>query len=117
MRPAVPLDAWQVGPWNRWAYMHVGELIATVPVPREDGRPWQLGAAAGDLDDLVGPLLEMAYVDGLAVLHEGARDAPSLAVGRQVGTRPGGGDPLAPRAAGPPGTGRRTGARGGGERL
>ena len=72
MRPAVQLDAWQVGPWNRWAYMHVGELIATVRVRRGDGRPWQLGAAAGDVDDLVGPLLESAYVDGLAVLHEGA---------------------------------------------
>jgi hypothetical protein len=72
MRPAVPLDAWQVGPWNRWAYMHVGELIPTVPVPREDGRHWELGAATADLDDLVGPLLETAYVDGLAVLHDGA---------------------------------------------
>jgi CubicO group peptidase (beta-lactamase class C family) len=71
MSPEVPLDAWQVGPWNRWAYLHVGEVVATVSVPRGDGPVWELGAATADLDDLVDPLLETAYVDGLAVVHEG----------------------------------------------
>jgi hypothetical protein len=41
MSPEVPLDAWQVGPWNRWAYLHVGEVVATVPVPRGDGPTWE----------------------------------------------------------------------------
>ena len=72
MSPDVPLDAWQVGPWNRWAYLHVAEVVATVPVPRGDGPVWELGTGAVDLDHLVEPLLESAYVDGLAVVHEGA---------------------------------------------
>ena len=72
MSPEVPRDAWQVGPWNRWAYLHVGEVVATVPVHRGEGPVWELEARAHDLDDLVDPLLEAAYVDGLAVVHEGA---------------------------------------------
>ena len=71
MSPEVPGDAWQVGPWNRWAYLHVGEVVATVPVARGAGPVWELEACANDLDDLVEPLLETAYVDGLAVVHEG----------------------------------------------
>jgi CubicO group peptidase (beta-lactamase class C family) len=72
MADQVPLEAWQVGPWNRWAYSHVGEVVATVPVPRGGGPVWELAHGAAELDDLVGPLLETAYVDGLAVVHEGA---------------------------------------------
>src|SRR5919112_911276 len=72
MSPEVPRDAWQVGPWNRWAYLHVGEVVPTVPVTRGEGPVRELEARANDLDDLVDPLLESAYVDGLAVVHEGA---------------------------------------------
>ena len=72
MGPEVPLDGWQVGPWNRWAYLHAGEIVATVPVPCGDGPTWALGTVAADLDDLVVPLLETAYVDGLAVVHDSA---------------------------------------------
>jgi CubicO group peptidase (beta-lactamase class C family) len=72
MTSGVRLDAWQVGPWNRWAYLHVGEVVATVPVPRGTAPVWELGEGSADLDDLVDPLLETAYVDGLAVIHEGA---------------------------------------------
>jgi CubicO group peptidase (beta-lactamase class C family) len=70
--PDVPLDAWQVGPWNRWAYLHVSEVVPTVPVPRGDGPVWELADGGGELGDLVDPLLETAYVDGLAVVREGA---------------------------------------------
>lgn len=72
MSHEVPLDAWQVGPWNRWAYLHVGDVVATVPVPRGDGPVWELGTGAAGLDDLVDPLLETGYVDGVAVVHGGA---------------------------------------------
>jgi CubicO group peptidase (beta-lactamase class C family) len=67
----VPLESWQVGPWNRWAYVHVGEVVETVPVPRGDGRVWQLDRGSAELDDLVDSLLESAYVDGLAIVHRG----------------------------------------------
>ena len=71
MTARVPLESWQVGPWNRWAYVHVGELVDTVPVRRGAGSISRLERSAGDLDDLVDPLLETAYVDGLAVVHRG----------------------------------------------
>jgi CubicO group peptidase (beta-lactamase class C family) len=71
VKARVPLDAWQVGPWNRWAYVHVGEVVDTVAVPRGGGPVAPLERGAVDLDDLVDPLLGTAYVDGLAVVHRG----------------------------------------------
>jgi len=71
VKARVPLESWQVGPWNRWAYVHVGEMVDTVPVPRGGGPISQLERGAAELDDLVDPLLEAAYVDGLAVVHRG----------------------------------------------
>jgi CubicO group peptidase (beta-lactamase class C family) len=67
----VPADAWQIGPWNRWAYVHVGEVLATAPVPRADGPVAPLEDADAGLDDLLDPLLETAYADGVAVVREG----------------------------------------------
>jgi CubicO group peptidase (beta-lactamase class C family) len=69
---SVPLETWQVGPWNRWAYQHVGEVVPTVPVPAGAGPAWELPARPAALGDLVAELLDSAYVDGLAVLHDGA---------------------------------------------
>jgi CubicO group peptidase (beta-lactamase class C family) len=69
---AVPLESWQVGPWNRWAYQHVGELVPTVAIPRGSRPAWELPAASAPLDDVVDGFLEEAYVDGLAVVHDGA---------------------------------------------
>lgn len=71
MSTPVPLESWQVGPWNRWAYVHVDEVVATVPVLRCDGPRRQLEREPADIDDLVGPLLDGAYVDGLAVVQGG----------------------------------------------
>jgi CubicO group peptidase (beta-lactamase class C family) len=68
----VPLDRWQVGPWNRWSYQHVGEVVPTVPVPHGSRRTWDLPTGEAALDDLAGELLDTAYVDGLAALHDGA---------------------------------------------
>jgi CubicO group peptidase (beta-lactamase class C family) len=65
----VPLESWQVGPWNRWAYVHVRDVVATVPVPRGNGPVRELERRSADLDDVVEPLLERAYVDGLAVVY------------------------------------------------
>lgn len=67
----VPLESWQVGPWNRRAYVHVGEVVETVPVPRGDGPVRPFEPAPAELDDLLDRLLETAYVDGLAVVHRG----------------------------------------------
>ena len=46
MPTPAPLDSWQVGPWNRWAYQHVEEMVPTVVVAA--GRAGaELPAAAG----------------------------------------------------------------------
>jgi CubicO group peptidase (beta-lactamase class C family) len=71
VKARVPLESWQIGPWNRWAYVHVREVVETVPVQRGDGPVRQLERRSADLDGLVEPLLERAYVDGLAVVHRG----------------------------------------------
>jgi CubicO group peptidase (beta-lactamase class C family) len=68
----VPLESWQVGPSNRWAYQHVGEVVPTVPIRRGDGPVHALPARPADLDDVVAGFLDEEYVDGLAVLHDGA---------------------------------------------
>jgi hypothetical protein len=69
---SVPLEAWQVGPWNRWAYVHVDEVVPTTAVPRGGGPAWPLDPGAADLADVVAPVLEDGYADGLAVVHRGA---------------------------------------------
>jgi CubicO group peptidase (beta-lactamase class C family) len=68
---AVPLESWQVGPWNRWAYQHVGEVVPTVAVSRGSGPAWELAARPAGLGDEASGLLRTGYVDGLAVLHDG----------------------------------------------
>jgi CubicO group peptidase (beta-lactamase class C family) len=78
----VPLEQWQVGPWNRWAYQHVRELIPTArvscgpspsPLP---ATPTQLGATRFDRGDGTRPTIDEyvagSWTDGLAVLHAGA---------------------------------------------
>ena len=67
----MPLDAWQVGPWNRWAYVHVDEVVPTAAVARGGGPAAPLPAADAGLEDLAADLLESGWVDGLAVLHRG----------------------------------------------
>lgn len=61
----VPLEHWQVGPWNRWAYQHVGEVVPTVPV--RCGAAAELPSGEAPLGDLADP----PFADGVAVLHDG----------------------------------------------
>ena len=90
----VPLEQWQVGPYNRWAYVHVDEVVPTVPVPRGDGPVAALETDLAGLEDLADELLADAYADGVAVLHEGAlvferyggeMDVASLHLSQSVG--------------------------------
>ena len=43
----VTARSWQDPPFNRWAFWHVGDLLPTYRVPRGDGVPRPLPAAAG----------------------------------------------------------------------
>jgi CubicO group peptidase (beta-lactamase class C family) len=67
----VPADAWQVGPFNRWSFQHVDEVVAVRPVAHDPAgvRPWP-GAVDG-LDDLVEPFVADAWVDGVLVVQRG----------------------------------------------
>src|SRR6478736_5039097 len=61
----IPADAWQVGPWNRYAYTHVSEVVATVPV--------RAGVARELRSEPVDFELELdACTDGIAVVRGGA---------------------------------------------
>src|SRR5918997_304845 len=59
-----PLESWQVGPWNRWAYVHVDEMVPTVAVGR--------GAAVRELPRGGEEVFEAPeHTDGLAVVRDG----------------------------------------------
>ena len=84
----VPLETWQVGPWNRWAYLHVGEVVPTVAVRRDTGRRWELPSEDdGALDDLAAALCETAYADGVAVVRDGTFVLERYANGMGADTR------------------------------
>ena len=58
-------ETWQVGPENRWAYVHVDEVVPTVVVPRGD-RVRELPRGEPE------PSSCPTYTDGLAVVRDGA---------------------------------------------
>ncbi|MGH3002920.1 MAG: serine hydrolase domain-containing protein [Gaiellaceae bacterium] len=49
----VTLANWQDGPYNRWGFQRVGELVPSAPVRRGDGPVLELPDASEDLDGLV----------------------------------------------------------------
>ena len=62
----VPVTArnWQDPPVNRWAFWHVGDLLPTYRVPRGDGAPRPLPAAAARPDLLSVPVTRMDRTPG-----------------------------------------------------
>jgi CubicO group peptidase (beta-lactamase class C family) len=93
-----PLETWQIGPWNRWAYQHVDEVVTTSAVPAAGATPLALPERPADLDDLrfdrgdgtpttLAAHLDAAYVDGLAVLCDGALVLERYRNGMGPGTR------------------------------
>ena len=93
----VPLIDWDRGPWNRWSFHHVSEMVPTAPIRRGDYLS-PLPRAQGSLDLLAytgidgrpttfAAMLDDTYTDGMfvwkdgRVLHEsyhGGMDARSL---------------------------------------
>lgn len=67
----LPADAWQVGPWNRWSFQHVEEVVAVDAVAHDPGRAGVWSSAAGGLDDLIDPFVVDAWVDGVLIAHRG----------------------------------------------
>src|SRR6516225_5245635 len=84
--PSAPVTAynWQDPPFNRWAFWHTGEILPTYAVPRGDGPPRVLPAAAAEPDlfgvpvtrvdgsgGTAGEVLDDTFTDAYAVLQDG----------------------------------------------
>ena len=67
----VTLANWQEGPFNRWAFQHVSELVPSAVLSRGDGPVLELPVAAEDIDPLLGDFLGQTYTDGFLVLRDG----------------------------------------------
>jgi CubicO group peptidase (beta-lactamase class C family) len=78
----VTLANWQEPPFNRWAFLHLRELIPTARIARAPaGQAWPLPRAERDVlgfrfrsqgrELTVAELLEETYTDGFLVLHQG----------------------------------------------
>ena len=77
----VTIASWQEGPWNRWAFQHVSELVPSAVVSRGDGPVLPLVAAPEDLAEIpldgvgststLGAFQQETYTDGFLVLKDG----------------------------------------------
>ncbi len=78
----VPFDDWDRGPWNRWSFQHVREIVPTAEVWRGNNPPSILKREIRDLARItftsargeitVADWLEHSFTDGFLVLHKGA---------------------------------------------
>ncbi|RWX67024.1 6-aminohexanoate hydrolase, partial [Mesorhizobium sp. M4B.F.Ca.ET.089.01.1.1] len=73
---------WDRGPWNRWAFQNIREVLPTVEVWRGNGDRGRFERVEVDLDDLpvvdstgsattLAGLLDETYTDGFLVLKDG----------------------------------------------
>lgn len=75
-------ENWDRGPFNRWAFRHVADLVPTVAVSRGNdaasplpGRPADFSAMPFALDDerhTIGSWLDESHTDGFMVIRKGA---------------------------------------------
>ena len=93
----VTLENWQSGPWNRWSYQHVCEIIPCARVSRGQERATHLARDPADVgnvrfEGLDGPmsvarLLEATYTDGFLVLRDGLVVTEQYSNGMEAHTR------------------------------
>ncbi len=74
---------WDRGPWNRWSFQHIREILPTAEVWRGRGPARELPRSETDLDGLavadsagasttLASLLDETYTDGFLVIKDGA---------------------------------------------
>lgn len=79
----VSLDNFQIGPWNRWAFQHISDLVTSAQIDRGEGAPSPLSPHLQDLDGIAfltttgesstfGEMIDATFTDGIVVLHHGA---------------------------------------------
>lgn len=92
----VTLANWREPPYNRWAFRHVREIVATAAIARA-GRSWRLGRELGAVEDIVvaapdgGELtvaewLDRTWTDGFIVLRRGTIVAERYDAGHDAAT-------------------------------
>jgi CubicO group peptidase (beta-lactamase class C family) len=84
--PSLPTDQvslanWRTGPYNKWAFHHVREIVPSADIPNAPGDIWQLESRPSDLSSLsvehlgarysFDKLLSDTATDGLVILHRG----------------------------------------------
>jgi CubicO group peptidase (beta-lactamase class C family) len=77
----VTLANWRTAPFNRWAFQHVREIIASAAIPNAAERVWALPSAHADLSRFsfehegkrlgFDAFLQATDTDGIVVLHRG----------------------------------------------
>jgi 6-aminohexanoate-oligomer exohydrolase len=67
----VTVANWQEGPFNRWGFQHVSEIVPSAVLSRGDGPVLMLERAEEDIGPLVDEFLERTYTDGFLVLRDG----------------------------------------------
>ena len=77
----VTLSNWQVPPFNRWAFLHIRELIPTARISRGSGPVAVAEHDPRPIDQItfedqgrtwtIAEMLDATYTDGLLVMHEG----------------------------------------------
>lgn len=82
--PQATLANWREAPYNRWAFHHVRELIASADIPNDRHRVRQLVAQPREL--ALEQFLAETQTDGFVVLHRGALIAEHYANGMSAAT-------------------------------
>jgi hypothetical protein len=89
----VSLSNWRTAPYNRWAFHHVREIVASADIPNDPESVSALPTASRDLDQLavegVGSLTEFLAAtdtDGIVILHNGHMVFESYAHGMDAFT-------------------------------
>src|SRR5947208_753923 len=68
----VTLANWRTSPFNRWAFHHVREVVASADIPNDPANVWELPSAPVDLGKLrIDELCDETDTDGLVILHRG----------------------------------------------
>lgn len=77
----VTLANWRTGPYNKWAFHHVRDIVPSADIPNVRGDIWQLESRPSDLSSLsvehdgtrysIDKLLDATDTDAVAIVHRG----------------------------------------------
>jgi CubicO group peptidase (beta-lactamase class C family) len=91
--PLIPRAEWDLGPYNRWTFLNVSDVVPTTRVWRGPGPASPLPEARSDVSGIrfthdgkewtVGEFLEETFTDGFLVIHKGKIIAETYMNGMQ----------------------------------